>query len=110
MAIFSDDEMTVLLSLARPIAPEQRPQFIDAVAAAIEARGGPSGPGVVHQVGRLVQRNRLPSHQTRLRRSTIAFAFSERRLARGVHQVGGHDHSPLCAKHGDEHRLALARR
>jgi hypothetical protein len=53
---FSNDEMTVLLSLARPIAPEQRPQFIDAVAAAIEARGGPSGPGVVHQVGRLIQR------------------------------------------------------
>jgi hypothetical protein len=51
---FSDEEMTLLLELSRPIAPAQRSAFLDAVAAAIGEQA--SGPGLVHQVGRRVQR------------------------------------------------------
>jgi hypothetical protein len=51
---FFDEEMDLLLELSRPIEPAQRSAFLDAVAAAIE--GQASGPGLVHQVGRRVQR------------------------------------------------------
>ena len=51
---FSDEEMGLLLELARPIKPAQRSAFLDAVAAAIGEQA--SGPGLVHQVGRRVQR------------------------------------------------------
>jgi hypothetical protein len=51
---FSDEEMTLLLELSRPIEPAQRSAFLDAVAAAIGEQA--SGPGLVHQVGRRVQR------------------------------------------------------
>jgi hypothetical protein len=51
---FSDEEMDLLLALARPIEPAQRSAFLDAVAAAIE--GQASGRGLVHQVGRRIQR------------------------------------------------------
>jgi hypothetical protein len=51
---FSDEEMTLLLSLAQPIEPAQRSAFLDAVAAEIGEQ--PSGPGLVHQLGRRVQR------------------------------------------------------
>ena len=51
---FSDEEMDLLLELSRPIEPAQRSAFLDAVAAAIGEQA--SGPGLVHQVGRRVQR------------------------------------------------------
>jgi hypothetical protein len=52
---FSDAEMTLLLALAQPIEPAQRSAFLDAVAAAIGEQA--SGPGLVHQTGRRVQRD-----------------------------------------------------
>jgi hypothetical protein len=51
---FSDEEMTLLLELSRPIEPAQRSAFLDAAAAAIGDQA--SGPALVHQVGRRVQR------------------------------------------------------
>jgi hypothetical protein len=52
---FSDEEMTLLLTLAQPIEPAQRSAFLDAVAAAIGEQA--SGPGLVHQTARRVQRD-----------------------------------------------------
>ena len=51
---FSDEELSLLLELSRPIEPAQRSAFLDAVAAAIGEQA--SGPGLVHKVGRRVQR------------------------------------------------------
>ena len=51
---FSDEEMTLLLELSRPIEPAQRSAFLDAVAAAIGEQA--SGPGLVHQTARRIQR------------------------------------------------------
>jgi hypothetical protein len=53
---FTDDEMSLLINLSGPIAPAARPAFLDAVAAAIEAKGQPSGVGLVYQEGRRIQR------------------------------------------------------
>jgi hypothetical protein len=51
----SDEEMTLLFELSRPpIEPAQRSAFLDAVAAAIGEQA--SGPGLVHQTARRVQR------------------------------------------------------
>ena len=50
----SDEEMDLLLELSRPVEPGQRSAFLDAVAAAIGEQA--SGPGLVHQVGRRIQR------------------------------------------------------
>ena len=50
---FSDEEMTLLLSLAQPIEPAQRSAFLDAVAAAIGEQA--SGPGIIHQTARRIQ-------------------------------------------------------
>jgi hypothetical protein len=52
---FTEDETTLLLTLAQPIAPERRPQFLDAVAAELEA-SGQSGAGAVHRTARRLQR------------------------------------------------------
>ena len=51
---FSAEELDLLLALAQPIPPAQRSAFLDAVAAAIE--GQASGPGLVHQTARRIQR------------------------------------------------------
>ena len=51
---FADEEMTLLLSLAQPIEPAQRSAFLDAVAAAIGEQA--SGPGLVYQTARWIQR------------------------------------------------------
>ena len=51
---FTSEEMDLLLSLAAPIEPAQRSAFLDAVAAAIGEQA--SGPGLVHQTARRVQR------------------------------------------------------
>ena len=51
---FTSEEMTLLLSLAQPIEPAQRSAFLDAVAAAIGEQA--SGPGLVHQTARRIQR------------------------------------------------------
>jgi hypothetical protein len=53
---FTDEEMSLLINLSGPIAPAARPAFMDAVAAAVEAKGQPSGVGLVHQVGRQIQK------------------------------------------------------
>jgi hypothetical protein len=53
-AAFSDEEMTLLLSLAQPIEPAQRSAFLDAVAAAIGEQA--SGPGIIHQTARRIQK------------------------------------------------------
>jgi hypothetical protein len=56
----SDEEMDLLLGLARPIDQSQRERFLQEVAQEIEAAaeqtGIAPGPGVVHRVARAVQR------------------------------------------------------
>jgi hypothetical protein len=52
---FTTEEMDLLLSLAAPIAAAQRSAFLDAVAAAIGEQA--SGPGLVHQTARRIQRD-----------------------------------------------------
>ena len=70
---FTSEEMTLLLSLARPIEPSQRSAFLDAVAAAIgeQASGRASstrwGGGFSGNFGR-----RLRCRPTRRRRCTAA--------------------------------------
>jgi hypothetical protein len=51
---FSAEEMDLLLALAQPIEPAQRSAFLDAVAAAIGEQA--SGPGLVYQTARRIQR------------------------------------------------------
>jgi hypothetical protein len=51
---FTSEELDLLLSLAAPIAPAARPALLDAVAAAIGEQA--SGPGLVHQTARRIQR------------------------------------------------------
>ena len=53
---FTDEEMSLLIKLSGPIDPAARPAFLDAVAAAVEAKGQPSGIGFVHQTARRIQR------------------------------------------------------
>lgn len=55
---FSDEETDLLLALAAPIDHRQRPEFLAAVAAELEANGqsGAVGIGSVHRVARTVQR------------------------------------------------------
>jgi hypothetical protein len=54
----TDEEKDLLLSLAQPIEQRQRPDFLAAVAAELEAGGqaGAVGIGSVHRVARTVQR------------------------------------------------------
>jgi hypothetical protein len=54
----NDHEMTILRSLAEPIEQHRRPQFLEEVAAELEARrqAGEIGEGAVHRVARTVQR------------------------------------------------------
>jgi hypothetical protein len=68
----NDDEMGVLMSLAGPIDHQRRPQFLQEVAQELEASGQAGGPGVVHRVGRVVQRKyfdppQLPNASPRAR-------------------------------------------
>jgi hypothetical protein len=55
---FSDEEKDLLLELAQPIDQRQRPEFLAAVAAELEAnaQAGAVGIGSVHRVARTVQR------------------------------------------------------
>jgi hypothetical protein len=53
----SDQELAILRELAEPIAWGQRQAFLQAVAAEIECAGGGVGVGLVHRVGRAVQRS-----------------------------------------------------
>ena len=57
---FSAEELDLLLALARPIDQRQRDQFLQEVAAEIEAASAQTGVGpglgVLHRVGRVVQR------------------------------------------------------
>jgi hypothetical protein len=54
----NDDEMSVLLSLAGPIDQQRRPQFLQEVAAELEAKrqAGEIGEGAVHRLARQIQR------------------------------------------------------
>jgi hypothetical protein len=52
----SSEEMDLLLSLAAPIDQRQRNQFLQEVAAELEASGQAGGPGAVHRIGRVVHR------------------------------------------------------
>jgi hypothetical protein len=54
----NDDEMSVLLSLAGPIDQQRRPQFLQEVAAELEAKrqAGEIGEGLVHRLARQIQR------------------------------------------------------
>jgi hypothetical protein len=58
--MLNDEEMTIVLALAEPIDQRRRPQFLQEVAAELEAEaartGGVHGPGAAHRVGRVVQR------------------------------------------------------
>jgi hypothetical protein len=72
----STEEMDLLLSLAAPIDQRQRDQFLQEVAAEIEAASAQTGVGpglgVLHRVGRVVQRKyfdppELPNASPRFR-------------------------------------------
>jgi hypothetical protein len=54
----NDDEMSVLMSLAGPIEQQRRPQFLQEVAAELEAKrqAGELGDGLVHRLARTIQR------------------------------------------------------
>jgi hypothetical protein len=54
----NDEEMTVLLTLARPIDHQLRPQFLQEVATELEAerQAGEIGEGAVHRLARAIQR------------------------------------------------------
>jgi hypothetical protein len=56
----TSEEMSLLLSLAAPIEQRQRDQFLTEVAAELEAASAQTGVGpglgVLHRVGRVVQR------------------------------------------------------
>ena len=73
---FSAEEMDLLLSLAAPIYHRQRDQFLHEVAAELEAASAQTGVGpglgVLHRVGRVVQRKyfdppELPNASPRFR-------------------------------------------
>jgi hypothetical protein len=72
----STEEMDLLLSLAAPIDQRQRTQFLTEVAAELEAASAQTGVGpglgVLHRVGRVVQRKyfdppELPNASPRFR-------------------------------------------
>jgi hypothetical protein len=70
----NDDEMSVLLSLAGPIDQQRRPQFLQEVAAELEAKrqAGEIGEGSVHRLARQIQRRffdppQLPNSSPRAR-------------------------------------------
>ena len=54
----SDEEMATLLTLAGPIDHQLRPQFLQEVAAELEAKreAGEIGEGTVHRLARTIQR------------------------------------------------------
>jgi hypothetical protein len=52
----NDEEMTILMNLAGPIAPAQRPAFLDPVAAELAAAALAGGIGATHRVAREIQR------------------------------------------------------
>jgi hypothetical protein len=57
----NDDEISVLLSLAGPIEQNRRPQFLQEVAAELEAKrqAGEIGEGSLHRLARTIQRKYL---------------------------------------------------
>jgi hypothetical protein len=75
---FSDEELSLLLELSRPIEPAQRSAFLDAVAAAIGEQA--SGPGLVHQVGRF-EANKFRMEQQGLRAATSRRSSAGARVA-----------------------------
>ena len=72
----NDEEMAVLMDLAAPIDQRQRDQFLHEVAAELDAASAQTGVGpglgVLHRVGRVVQRKyfdppELPNASSRFR-------------------------------------------
>ena len=63
----NDEEMTVLLTLAGPIDQRLRPQFLQEVAAELEAhrQAGEIGEGSVHRLARQIQRKYFEPPQFR---------------------------------------------
>jgi hypothetical protein len=63
----NDEEMTVLLTLAGPIDQRLRPQFLQEVAAELEAKrqAGEIGEGTVHRLARTIQRKYWEPRQFR---------------------------------------------
>jgi hypothetical protein len=63
----NDDEMRLLLELARPLDLHQRDEFLREVATALEAAaertGTGPGPGGVHRIGGAIQRRYRGSPQ-----------------------------------------------
>jgi hypothetical protein len=51
----SDQELDAVFELARPIAPELRPEFLHAVAAQLAASGAERGAGSLHRVAAELQ-------------------------------------------------------
>jgi hypothetical protein len=63
----NDAEMRVLLSLAEPIDQRNRDQFLQEVAAELDAhrQAGEIGEGTVHRLARTIQRKYFVPPQTR---------------------------------------------
>jgi hypothetical protein len=61
------DEMAVLLNLAKPIEATRQAEFLNEVAAELEARrqAGEIGVGAVHRVARTIQRKYFDPPQSR---------------------------------------------
>ena len=51
----SDDELDVVMNLAAPLPPQNRNNFLEAIAAELQARGAEVGPGAVHRIASELQ-------------------------------------------------------
>jgi hypothetical protein len=52
----SPAEQDVLFSLSQPVPPDRRQEFLDNVASELAARQAPTGPGALHWVAAVVQK------------------------------------------------------
>jgi hypothetical protein len=52
----TNDEMAIVLALAGPIDPGPKAEFLQEVAAELEAKAGAIGAGSVHRLARTIQR------------------------------------------------------
>jgi hypothetical protein len=63
---FTDEEKDLLLTLAAPIPPRQRQEFLLAIAAELETEqtaGAEVGPGLIHRVASRLQHRYGPAPQ-----------------------------------------------
>jgi hypothetical protein len=61
----TDDEMMIVVTLAGPIDQRRQPEFLQEVAAELEAKAGEIGAGAVHRLARTIQRRYFTPPQTR---------------------------------------------